>query len=1381
MVEHGRAGPNTNIYWIVHGTTLLRASAEHLRPHLPPSRPSDTDQQSDPHQPTSNTSRAKHALDSIRNRSTTLYIDLNRSNKRKRSEVTTEDEGHEDQEEQQDEEMPQDQEQQEASTTTVTPPPTDDYWDVSDDGLTWTRVHVVPRQALYVPTEDSTAPVDTFRTDRWTTIRRPPLPGRTVLQDDWTVATTQQMPYTWVGDTMFKVKIHQTTSPTTLTDLTEEDEDMDNNQDQGTAHAIPPPPTNNDDDISDIDLDPPQQPPQHPEINSDIDTEPQHEPTPITTPLADQPMINIQQAQPPPTDTTTQLQNDRIHAQRAAYIPPPQQETFEQMRARVDRQETLSYYQPHTGGITYGPNRERIARATPYHRSTHPQEEGQETHLSFDNVSIQDPHDSQSLPPGWHLTDGAFVLGETHDEWILNKGWLIRKHYLPRNTLYNPGQHESECPVSLCYLSKDRTTKVGSRRTTDRWRMSKDKVQETYWTGETRFKIHPAHIPAAQEQFYTASNGHQTYAAQPLNHSPADTQPQLPTQQTAKQSPTPKTKARKEQISERHLSLEDRLAFIEAKKQELASFFQNDVWEIDDSTNSQPGRVLKAHFILKWSKNSDNTPRAKARLITQGFKDPDALAGTLQTDSPTLSRLGRNYVLAIATTKGWKTFTSDISTAFLQGRKHDDKRTLWISLSAEANRLLGLPTDGSKLLRLKKPMYGLCDAPRAWFLEARTRLTKLGAQQHPLDACLYLLYDHQAPFNTWEVTTDSNGNQHKSPPLCAIFGLHVDDIIGCADTTNPTYIAFKAQLQQTFTFRTWEEDTSFEYCGAQVTKHTDHHYTLGHDKYFSKQKPIHFQDNNTSRPVTDKERTQLRAMIGALQWPSGQSSPHLQAMTSQLAGQTATATTDTLREANKTLRYAKANSDVCLHFQHIGNKDDLTMIAYCDAAFASRKDNTSQGGYLIMLTHHDVTTGTVGPYILIDWRSWKLPRVARSSLSAEAQAASETADSLMYCITFWQLIWHPTLPINDTAACKMPHQPSLVTDAKGLYDLLIKPELQPSSGADKRTSIEVLVTQDKLACTNTQVQWVSSELQFADGMTKPAAAQLLAERLRTHTTTIKPDNSFTAAKKKDATARKKSAEQFAIKRPRRALQALMATAYLAMVSDAANTEHNQQQFNDQHTTLNTSTSTSDNDNTIFIISMSILVVLAVHDALGIFRTIWGTLSRFLSRAMRPTPETVYDYQENSMHVETEECPYCEQLELELTEVREECQKLKAFNEEAGRRFRDTRNRLHAARRELAEIHSSTEFTFTASQVESRLRWATQREAHFTRAGDVWHANSLCGPMRNSTDVISRRPCQLCVKELADESTYRRSLAYMETEGAANARTNTGPGSRPSTG
>ena len=166
----------------------------------------------------------------------------------------------------------------------------------------------------------------------------------------------------------------------------------------------------------------------------------------------------------------------------------------------------------------------------------------------------------------------------------------------------------------------------------------------------------------------------------------------------------------------------------ERKKAELASFFQNNVWEIDDQSSAPEGRVLKAHFILKWSKYADDISRAKAHLITQGFRDPDALAGVLTTEFPTLSRLARNYILVITAMNDWLTFLANISTAFLQGREHEASRTLWIRFNNEAKRMLGLPSDGSKLLRLKKPMYGLYDAPRAWFLEAKEHLISLGTQ-----------------------------------------------------------------------------------------------------------------------------------------------------------------------------------------------------------------------------------------------------------------------------------------------------------------------------------------------------------------------------------------------------------------------------------------------------------------------------------------------------------------------------------------------------------------------------------------------------------------------------------------------------------------------------
>ena len=73
---------------------------------------------------------------------------------------------------------------------------------------------------------------------------------------------------------------------------------------------------------------------------------------------------------------------------------------------------------------------------------------------------------------------------------------------------------------------------------------------------------------------------------------------------------------------------------------------------------------------------------------------------------------------------------------------------------------------------------------------------------------------------------------------------------------------------------------------------------------------------------------------------------------------------------------------------------------------------------------------------------------------------------------------------------------------------------------DKRTGIEVMVLKQKMKASGTVWKWVSSERQYADGLTKMSARQLWADRLRATTITLKHDPQFVAAKKKDAVSRR---------------------------------------------------------------------------------------------------------------------------------------------------------------------------------------------------------------------------------------------------------------------
>ena len=59
-----------------------------------------------------------------------------------------------------------------------------------------------------------------------------------------------------------------------------------------------------------------------------------------------------------------------------------------------------------------------------------------------------------------------------------------------------------------------------------------------------------------------------------------------------------------------------------------------------------------------------------------------------------------------------------------------------------------------------------------------------------------------------------------------------------------------------------------------------------------------------------------------------------------------------------------------------------------DASLANRLDGSSTGGFLVAIVHPMAVLNGFGKLNAFAWRSFKLPRVARSSLSAEAQVLS---------------------------------------------------------------------------------------------------------------------------------------------------------------------------------------------------------------------------------------------------------------------------------------------------------------------------------------------------------------------------------------------------------
>ncbi len=506
-----------------------------------------------------------------------------------------------------------------------------------------------------------------------------------------------------------------------------------------------------------------------------------------------------------------------------------------------------------------------------------------------------------------------------------------------------------------------------------------------------------------------------------------------------------------------------------------------------------------------------------------------------------------------------------------------------------------------------------------------------------------------------------------------------------------------------------------------------------------------------------------------------------------LSGEVTKATVKTLEAANKALRFAKSNADVGLDYRKIGKKDEITLVAHSDASFACRSDHTSQGGYMVVMVPKEVANGMAGHYVVVDWRSWKLQRVARSTLCAESQAASEAADALLYTTTFWNLLWRPWLGLDNPEVTKMNIQPRLVVDAKALYDLFVKPEVQAASGSDKRTTIEVLATQDKLSCCGGKTMWVSSELQYADGLTKDSAAQLLADRLRSHLTRLKADEPFQAAKKKDASQRKKNTEMYAIKKPKRALQSMLATVMMA--NTLAQPGEKTYIYIDQS-----------NDLLVYLMAMFSVFVLCNYFCTSGIR-IYNEVRQRFPRNELPEPEV--EPPEPGMEIEQEtlhglpgeandpgvhegelhEEPQHREVGIQAVSPEVDLYRQIAHHTHRAEHFRQ--ELLREVTRAEAQNEIITRYERRMAQMEETItkyenemeqrtvqmiERMTAQDIYGTGIGDCWRADYLCARQRTQLVFYTRRPCRVCVRRYGNPANARPAGQddYRDIDGSSMA-------------
>lgn len=623
-------------------------------------------------------------------------------------------------------------------------------------------------------------------------------------------------------------------------------------------------------------------------------------------------------------------------------------------------------------------------------------------------------------------------------------------------------------------------------------------------------------------------------------------------------------------------------------------------------------------------------------------------------------------------------------------------------------------------MKMNKSAYGLSDAPRLWWCEADRRLRSIGLVRHRLDKCCYMYYN-------------------SSGAVIAMVIMHVDDLLIGANMRDPESTNLINDIKKAFDFGKWQELKENEllvYCGGHIHRRGNV-LTLDFEAYLKKVMPITVPKNrDKTQPLTSSETSKVRGLIGALQWPAGQGCPHLCASTSIIAANVNKGDFEIVNDLNKTLRFAKSAADLPIVLKKVCKGwDDLCLVCFSDAAVQVRPDGGSQGGYVIVATSRDVLTGQTVPYNTLAWRSYKLTRVCRSSLSAESQACATALDELMMLKTMLAIIKNPDAdPKNDSTAADVC-QSVVVIDAKGLYDALHKDGI--GSASDKRAGIEILCIQEELKRQKTILRWVSSERMLADGMTKSHTRQEMVAMLKSGYMCLVDDKTFTAAKKKDKQTRERStARTFGY--GSRIAEQISAVIAIDALGKAEGHLHEEDEGDDGGYIV-----------TIVVLVLSVYVTcsalrwLLFQAYVWIKKQLYGDElvlceegphmeDEFIAEEFNPALVALKNrlqILEKQIQEEREEHA---RNESELIDQRNQCQ----------RETYEAEEHIRMLQRENADLLASCQ------HLANRSRHLYNTNCYFARQGRVWHAFRECHALQDSENVMQKNSlCTFCGSRL----------------------------------
>eukprot|EP00253_Pinus_taeda_P025994 PITA_25994 len=162
--------------------------------------------------------------------------------------------------------------------------------------------------------------------------------------------------------------------------------------------------------------------------------------------------------------------------------------------------------------------------------------------------------------------------------------------------------------------------------------------------------------------------------------------------------------------------------------EEYNSLIENQTWDLVPLPSNR--KLVRCKWLY-WTKKSSNgqVSRYKARLVAKGFQQVHGVDYD-ETFSPVAKMDSIRLALSIAAVRGWEVHHMDVKNAFLHG---DLEEEIYMEQPP------GYMQNSSLVCKLKKSLYGLKEAPRAWYAKMDSYLLSQNFVRCKYDSNVYFL------------------------------------------------------------------------------------------------------------------------------------------------------------------------------------------------------------------------------------------------------------------------------------------------------------------------------------------------------------------------------------------------------------------------------------------------------------------------------------------------------------------------------------------------------------------------------------------------------------------------------------------------------------------